>query len=51
VQEGNLTEIYHRLGGTGTPPVQYDSLYTITLHDERPPTFDEGTYGAVSSLD
>jgi len=51
VQEGNLQEIYARLGGTGDPPVQYQSLYTIVLHDDMPPTITMGTYGGPSSLD
>lgn len=51
VQEGNLQEIYTRLGGTGYPPVQYQSLYTIVLHDDMPPTITMGTYGGPSSLD
>jgi hypothetical protein len=44
VQSGNLQEIYARLGGTGTPPIQYTSLYTIVLHDDSPPTVTRGTY-------
>jgi len=51
VQEGNLQEIYARLGGTGSPPVRYQSLYTIILHDDMPPTIMTGTYGGPSSLD
>ncbi len=51
VQSGNLQEIYARLGGTGDPPIRYDSLYTIVLHDDRPPTITMGTYGGPSSLD
>jgi len=51
VQEGNLQEIYRRLGGTGNPPVLYRDLYFITLHDDEAPTFVETTYGGPSSLD
>lgn len=51
VQEGNLQEIYARLGGTGQPPVQYQSLCTVVLHDNAPPTITNGTYGGASSLD
>jgi len=51
VQEGNLQEIYFRLGGTEDPPTRYQSLYTIVLHDDRPPTLTMGTYGGPSSLD
>jgi hypothetical protein len=51
VQEGNLQEIYARLGGTGAPPIRYASLYTVTLFDDRPPSIAEATYGGASSLD
>ena len=51
VQSGNLQEIYARLGGTGTPPVHYQALYTIVLHDDRAPTIAHGAYGGPSSLD
>ena len=51
VQEGNLQEIYFRLGGTGNPPVLYRDLYTIVLYDDIPPIITEGTYGGPSSLD
>jgi len=51
VQEGNLQEIYKRLGGTGDPPIQYQSLYTIVLHDDMPPTITMGTYTASTSTE
>lgn len=51
VQEGNLQEIYARLGGTGSPPIRYQSLYTIVLHDDAPPTITTGAYGGASTLD
>jgi len=51
VQSGNLQEIYARLGGTGDPPLRYQDMYTIVLHDDMPPTITEGTYGGPSSLD
>ena len=51
VQSGNLQEIYARLGGTGAPPIQYQSLYTIVLHPDAPPTITMGSYGGPSSLD
>ena len=51
VQSGNLQEIYTRLGGTGSPPIRYQSLYTIILHDDMQPTLIMSTYGGISSLD
>lgn len=51
VQEGNLQEIFARLGGTGNAPVRYQDLFTIVIHDDRPPTITKGTYGGPSSLD
>lgn len=51
VQEGNLQEVYRRLGGTGDPPLKYSDFYEITIHDDRAPTFVERTYGGTSSLD
>lgn len=51
VQSGNLQEIYARLGGEGEPPTRYESLYTIVLSDDMPPTITMGTYGGPSSLD
>jgi len=51
VQSGNLQEIYARLGGTGAPPIQYQSLYTIVLNPDTPPTITMGIYGGSSSLD
>ncbi len=51
VQSGNLQEIYARLGGTGNPPIQYRSLYTIVLRDDMPPSITTGIYGGSSSLD
>ncbi len=49
VQEGNLQEIYARLGGTGTPPVSYGSLYTIVLREDVPPTITEDSYSIPES--
>jgi len=51
VQSGNLQEIYARLGGTGSPPGRYQSLYVITLHNDIAPTIEMGSYGGASSLD
>lgn len=51
VQEGNLQEIYFRLGGTGDPPIRYQDLYTVVLTDSAPPQITEGVYGGPSSLD
>jgi len=47
VQEGNLQEIYHRLGGTGEAPITYSSLTRIVLHDNASPTITVGRYGAA----
>jgi hypothetical protein len=51
VQEGNLQELYARLGGTGSPPTQYQSLYRVVLTENAPPAITPGNYGGVSSLD
>ncbi|MGB0716032.1 MAG: histidine phosphatase family protein [Phycisphaerae bacterium] len=51
IQEGNLQEIYRRLGGTNRAPIRYSDFYEIILNDDRAPTFIEGTYGGSSSLD
>ena len=51
VQSGNLQEIFARLGGTGNPPIQYQSFYTIVLNEDTPPTITMDTYGGNSSLD
>jgi hypothetical protein len=51
VQSGNLQEIYARLGGTGDPPIQYRSLYTIVIREDAPPEITTGFYGGSSSLD
>jgi hypothetical protein len=51
VQEGNLQEIFYRLGGTGVTPTKYVSLYTIVLTDSAAPQITRGTYGGPSSLD
>lgn len=51
VQEGNLQEIYYRLGGEGDPPLSYTLITTVVLHDDRPPTITQRTYGGPSSLE
>ena len=51
VQSGNLQEIYARLGGTGDPPIRYQSMYTIVLSSDTEPAITMGTYGGSSSLD
>jgi hypothetical protein len=51
IQEGNLQEIYNRLGGTGRAPTRYQDIYYVTLTDSAPPRIDEQTYGGSSSLD
>jgi len=51
VQDGNLQEIYTRLGGAEDPPIRYQDLYTITLHEDMAPTIVMGEYGGPSSLD
>ena len=51
VQSGNLQEIYVRLGGAAVPPIRYQDIYRITLHEDTPPTIDTAVYGGPSSLD
>jgi hypothetical protein len=51
VQDGNLEEVYRRLGGTGTAPNRYQDMYIVVVPESGPAHFIKTTYGGPSSLD
>jgi hypothetical protein len=42
---GNLQAMYHRLGGTGSSPVEYGDLRILTIPDKGPVTVVKTRYG------
>lgn len=51
VQDGNMEEIYRRLGGTGRAPNRYQDLYIVVIPETGEPHFIKTEYGGESSLD
>lgn len=51
VQDGNLEEIYRRLGGTGRAPNRYQDLYIVVVPELGETRFIKTEYGGPSSLD
>jgi len=50
-QDGNLQELYARLGGTGRPPTRYQDLYIAIIDDAGVVHWIKTEYGGESSLD
>lgn len=51
LQEGNLQEIYARLGGIDRAPTRYQDMFRVELTEDAPPAIMAGEYGGSSSLD
>lgn len=50
-QDGNLQELYARLGGTGRAPIRYQDLYIAVIPDSGEVHWIKTQYGGESSLD
>lgn len=48
---GILEEIYHRLGGSGDPPIRYEDMYVAVVRGDGSAGILRAAYGGASSLD